>query len=208
MSKLGSLGARLHRGEREQRKDKDAVDETITEEIVTSLSDPDVYRAVIPEDGGAELEAVRSQLAAKRVELAELEAAPRPSGARAKVALLAVFDELEGEIAGLDEREAKLTPGPSPLAELIDHGPDMTKRWESKPVEAQRQIAAPAAYAGPAGLAEAGLVAARARAALGRVAGVVVVGRGEPASARREVFALPPAHLLAVAVVLLHPGPA
>ncbi|MGW1506013.1 recombinase family protein [Streptomyces mirabilis] len=120
---------------------KDAVDKIVTHDILTFLADPDVYRLITPEDGGAELEAVRSELAAKRAELAELKGAPTPTGAAAKLALIAMIDGLEAEITELEERETKLTPGPSPLAELFDHGPDVAKRWEARPVEVKRQIA-------------------------------------------------------------------
>lgn len=121
---------------------KEGVDRVVQGVVLGYLVREDVYAMVAPADGGAELEAVRSPLAAKRAELAELETAPRPQGARAKVAMLDMIDELEGEITELEERETRLTPGPSPLAELFDHGPDIEPRWKATPVEVKRQIAA------------------------------------------------------------------
>ncbi|MFJ9909695.1 recombinase family protein [Streptomyces sp. NPDC101152] len=120
---------------------KEAVDAVLTLDLIAFLSDPDVYRAITPEDGGAELDSVRAQLAAKRAELGELESAPRPSGARAKIAMLTMIEELEGEITELEDRETKLTPRPSPLAELFEYGPDIERRWKARPVEVRRQIA-------------------------------------------------------------------
>ena len=120
---------------------KEPVDKIVLHDLLAFLADEDVYRMITPEDGGVELEAVRSQLAAKRADLGELEAAPRPKSPRAALVMVAMIEETEGEIAELEERETKLTPGPSPLAELFDHGPDVAKRWEAKPVEIRRQIA-------------------------------------------------------------------
>jgi len=111
-------------------------------EITAYLARPEIYAAVLPEDQGAELDSVRAQLAGKRAELAELEAAPRPSGARAKVALLAMIEELEDEITALEARETELTPRPSAVAELFDYGPDVERRWKATPVAVQRQLAA------------------------------------------------------------------
>ncbi|SQD94650.1 hypothetical protein FMEAI12_2700006 [Parafrankia sp. Ea1.12] len=56
-----------------------------------------------------------------------------------------------------------------------------------------------------AGLGEVDLVADPARPVFDPVACVKVIGRGQPASARREVLVLPPDHLRPGAVVLLDP---
>jgi hypothetical protein len=122
---------------------KNPVDEILTHDLLAFLSDPDVYRAITPVDGGAELDSVRAQLAAKRAELAELEAAPRPPGARAKIALTAMIGELEAEITEMEKRETELTPRPSAVAELFgEYGPDIERRWKATPMEVQRKIAA------------------------------------------------------------------
>src|SRR5271165_2240174 len=59
-----------------------------------------------------------------------------------------------------------------------------------------------------AGLGQVDLVPGPSGPALDAVAGVGVVGGGEPLFTWREVLALPPAHLLPVPAVLLLPGPA
>lgn len=142
VSKRGKAPAYVCRDKGCTKIDKATTDRIITAEIIVFLARPEVYAAVLPEDGGAELDSVRAQLVGKRAELSELKAAPRPSGARAKIALLAMIEELEDEITALEARETELTPRPSAVAKLFDYGPDVERRWKATPVAVQRQLAA------------------------------------------------------------------
>jgi site-specific DNA recombinase len=120
---------------------KDEVDRFLNARIVRALSVPATYAALSPADAGEGLEAVRGALAAKRADLGELEAAPRPSTPRASLALVAALGELEGEIAELESEEAKLTR-PNPLAALFAPGPDVMARWKAADTAVRRQVAA------------------------------------------------------------------
>ncbi|WP_020121829.1 recombinase family protein [Streptomyces canus] len=121
--------------------DKEETDKIITPEIVRYLARPEVYHAVVPEDGGAELDQVRSQLTVKRAQLEAFENEDPETPAEARL-IARKIEKLEIEITDLEQRESELTPGPSPLAALFDYGPDVEKRWEAKPVAIKRQIAA------------------------------------------------------------------
>ncbi|MEU8866920.1 recombinase zinc beta ribbon domain-containing protein [Streptomyces umbrinus] len=122
------------------RINKEDTDRIVLAVILTYLARPEVYRVHTPEDGGAELAAVRAELAAKQSSRKAFEAEDPETPAEARL-IGRKIEKLSEDIARLEKREAALTPGPSPLAALFDYGPDVEKRWEAKPVEVQRQIA-------------------------------------------------------------------
>ncbi|MER5944168.1 recombinase family protein [Streptomyces sp. NPDC001928] len=117
--------------------------------ILEYLSREDVAGQLAPDADGSELTTVRAALASKRAELEEMEAAPRPSTARAKLAMISSMEELEDEITDLEKRESALLM-PDPLSQLIETGPGIVERWTATPVTAQRAIAA-ILFAGPLG---------------------------------------------------------
>jgi hypothetical protein len=123
------------------KTDKAATDKVITAEIVNYLAQPEIYHSVTPEDGGAELGTVRAQLAVKRADLQEMRDAPKPKKLTAVLLLADSIDDLEKEIAALERRETKLTPGPSAIGALFDYGPDVALRWAATPIPRQRRIA-------------------------------------------------------------------
>ncbi|MFJ8139209.1 hypothetical protein [Streptomyces sp. NPDC096013] len=90
--------------------------------------------------GGPEEQATRTELTGFRAELEELEAAPQPKTARARIQRTADMEELEQDIAVL---EAKLTT-PAPLADLIPADPeaDLIAWWQVADVHRQRAVAA------------------------------------------------------------------
>ncbi|WP_151475419.1 recombinase family protein [Streptomyces albicerus] len=123
------------------RIDKAEVDRLLTQRIIRALSREDVYAKLNPADAeDAALESVRDALRAKRAELGELEAAPTPAGARAKLAMIGAMDELEAEIAELEAEESRCT-APNPLASVFPPGPDVAARWEAADVATKRQVA-------------------------------------------------------------------
>lgn len=122
------------------RINKEETDRVVLAVIFGYLARPDVYQAITPEDGGAELAAVQAELAQKRVDLKATQAI-EPETLAEDRRLARREERLEEEIGRLARREVELTPGPSPLATLFEYGPDVEKRWEAAPVEVQRQIA-------------------------------------------------------------------
>ncbi|MFG2373720.1 recombinase family protein [Streptomyces sp. NPDC048504] len=93
--------------------------------------------------GGPEEQATRSELAGLRTELEELEAAPQPKTARARIQRTADMEELEQDIAVLENKLAKLTT-PAPLADLLPADPeaDLIAWWQAADVHRQRAVAA------------------------------------------------------------------
>ncbi|WP_394814225.1 recombinase family protein [Streptomyces dubilierae] len=122
------------------RINKEETDRIVLGVIFAYLARPDVYQAITPQDGGQELAAVQAELAVKRADLKETQEI-EPETLAEDRRLARREERLEEEVGQLERREAELTPGPSPLAALFDHGPDIEKRWEATPVEVQRQIA-------------------------------------------------------------------
>lgn len=122
---------------------KDAVDKIVTGEILGYLAQPEIYRAVIPADGGAELDSVRAQLATKQAQLKEFQREGDDAETLAEVRIIGrKIEKLETEITALEAKEIELTPRPSKLAELFgDYAPDVERRWKAAPVEVKRQIA-------------------------------------------------------------------
>ncbi|MEV7342913.1 recombinase family protein [Streptomyces sp. NPDC093544] len=90
----------------------------------------------------AEQEA-RTELASLRGELEELEAAPRPKTARARLTRTTDMEELETDIAALEVKLSKLT-APDPLTGILpsDPGTDLVQWWRSADVHEQRAVAA------------------------------------------------------------------
>ncbi|MCZ4509796.1 recombinase family protein [Streptomyces sp. ActVer] len=122
--------------------DKADTDRFLNGYITGALARPDTYAALAPADGENDaLAAVRAGLASKRAELAEMETAPRPAGARAKMAMIQTMDELEAEITELEADEARLTR-PNPLAAIFPPGPDVDARWTAADTAVKRQVAA------------------------------------------------------------------
>ncbi|MFI5880200.1 recombinase family protein [Streptomyces sp. NPDC051554] len=120
---------------------KEELDKIVLAEVLAYLARSEVYQAVIPEDGGAELDKVRAQLAATAAQLKAFEDEDPETPAEARL-IGRKIEKLSSEITELERREVELTPGPSPLAALFDYGPDVAARWNAKPIEVQRQIAA------------------------------------------------------------------
>lgn len=124
-------------------RNKAALDDLLTSEILALLSDPDVYQRLgSGDDGGTELGAVRAELARKRADLEETRNAETETLAEEK-RLARREERLETEVKQLEGRERELTR-PSPLADLFPGGPAETvaARWEATPIGAQRAIAA------------------------------------------------------------------
>ncbi|MFJ5266192.1 recombinase family protein [Streptomyces sp. NPDC088387] len=95
-----------------------------------------------PADGPEE-QATRAERDRLRRELDELEAAPRPKTARARLARTADIEEIEQDIAVLDATLTKLTE-PNPLAELLPSDPaaDLVAWWRAADLPRQRAVAA------------------------------------------------------------------
>jgi hypothetical protein len=75
--------------------------------------------------------------------LGELENAPQPKTARARIQRTADMEELETDIARLEAKLGKLTT-PDPLAEILpsDPGADLVAWWKAADVHRQRAVAA------------------------------------------------------------------
>lgn len=95
-----------------------------------------------PASGSQEQE-TRAELDGLRSELRELESAPRPKTARARLARTADMEELEQDIAALEAKLSKLT-APDPLTEILpsDPGTDLVAWWAAADVHRQRAVAA------------------------------------------------------------------
>ncbi|MFF3204545.1 recombinase family protein [Streptomyces sp. NPDC002962] len=112
--------------------------------ILAYLSVPHRHAALSRRpEAGTEESSARAELSRLRVELKELEAAPSPKTARARIARTADMEEIEMDIAALDVKLSKLT-APNPLAGLLpdDPGADLILWWKAAPVTAQRTVAA------------------------------------------------------------------
>ncbi|MER5397570.1 recombinase family protein [Streptomyces sp. NPDC002599] len=113
--------------------------------IIAYLSDPHQYeRLTRPSADSTEAEtAARSELATLKDELKELEAAPRPKTARARLTRTADMEELETDIIALEEKLARLS-APSPREGILptDPGTDMVAWWKAADIRRQRAVAA------------------------------------------------------------------
>ncbi|PZH16768.1 hypothetical protein C1I97_06025 [Streptomyces sp. NTH33] len=112
--------------------------------ILAYLSAPHRHAALSrrPEPGSDE-EAKRAELATLKDELEELEAAPRPKTARARLQRTADMEELETDIARLESELAKLTE-PDPLADILPSDPeaDLVQWWTAADITTRRAVAA------------------------------------------------------------------
>ncbi|MFD8392545.1 recombinase family protein [Streptomyces sp. NPDC059680] len=90
-----------------------------------------------------EQQATRAELAGLKSELDELENAPQPKTARARIQRTADMEELETDIARLEAELVKLT-APDPLAGILPADPeaDLVQWWTAADVQEQRAVAA------------------------------------------------------------------
>ncbi|MEU9641339.1 recombinase family protein [Streptomyces sp. NPDC048188] len=113
--------------------------------ILAYLSDPERYARLLRSaaDGTEEESALRAELADLRTELEELEAAPRPKTARARIQRTADMEELEQDIATRESQLVKLTAR-NPLEGVLptDPGADLVSWWKAADVQRQRAVAA------------------------------------------------------------------
>ena len=113
--------------------------------ILAYLSDPQRHaRLTRPSAESTEAEtAVRSELSTLKDELRELEAAPRPKTARARLQRTADMEEIEQDILTLEEKLARLA-APSPQKSILptDPGTDLVAWWKAADIRRQRAVAA------------------------------------------------------------------
>ncbi|MFD8261668.1 recombinase family protein [Streptomyces griseoluteus] len=113
--------------------------------ILAYLSEPRRYaRLVRSSADGTEAETeARAELAALKDELEELEAAPRPKTARARLQRTADMEELEQDVARLEAKLARLA-APSPLEGILPSDPeaDLVAWWRAADIHRQRAVAA------------------------------------------------------------------
>ncbi|MFG2349435.1 recombinase family protein [Streptomyces phaeochromogenes] len=90
-----------------------------------------------------EQQAAQAELFRLRRELKELEDAPRPKTAKARIALVSGMEEMETDIAALEAKLSRLT-APDPLTEILPSGSgtDLIEWWTSADVQRQRAVAA------------------------------------------------------------------
>jgi hypothetical protein len=90
-----------------------------------------------------EQETTRAELKRLRGELKELEEAPAPRTARARIQRTTDMEEIETEVAALEAKLDRLT-APDPLAGLLpdDPGADLVEWWKAAGVHRQRAVAA------------------------------------------------------------------
>jgi DNA invertase Pin-like site-specific DNA recombinase len=118
---------------------KDDIEAYATKVILAYLSRPDVHDALRRAEADSDaLQAVRGELAAARVRLAELADAAAvgeisiATAARAEPQILT-------SIAELERREAELVT-PSALHGFITPGTDAARRWAAAPISARREV--------------------------------------------------------------------
>ncbi|MGW0574807.1 recombinase family protein [Streptomyces sp. NPDC002920] len=112
--------------------------------LLSYLENPDRYTFLRrgPDTSGKE-QALQAELALLNGELKELEDAPRPATARARIQRTKDIEELETTAAELSAKLGKLIT-PAPLAALLPDEPitDVARWWKQTGVEKQRAIAA------------------------------------------------------------------
>jgi len=122
------------------RVDKAELDDLAEKAMLGFLADDAVYDRL--EGAGRDddrLQRVRNDLSVARIELDELRA--EVTAGRLSVAnLTAVGPGLEARVAALEARERELET-PSFLRGLIEPGKGVGRRWKTKPIETQREIA-------------------------------------------------------------------
>lgn len=112
--------------------------------ILRYLSAPHRHAALSRRpDPGSEEQTKRAEVDRLRGELEELEQAPAPKTARARIQRTADMEELETDISRLESELAKLTE-PDPLAEILPSDPetDLVQWWKAADVQDQRAVAA------------------------------------------------------------------
>lgn len=108
--------------------------------ILAYLSRPDVAAGLSATGDGAELSAVRADIATARANLEAFEAEDPETPAEARL-IARKIGKLETEIRELQARERSLT-APNPLASMFEPGTGAAERWQRTEVTAQRAIAA------------------------------------------------------------------
>jgi site-specific DNA recombinase len=122
------------------RVDKADLDELAETVLLDFLSRKDAYQGMTAADtDGAQLRAVRADLAVARSELDELRAGVA-AGRLAVANLTAVEPGLLARVKALQEQEQELTT-PSVLRGLFQPGPGAAKRWRSADPLIRRQVA-------------------------------------------------------------------
>lgn len=123
-------------------EDKPALDAILTAEILAVLSRPDVYAATAPSDATDDTErsTLRAELSSKRASLAAFEAEDPETPAEARI-IGRKIDALETDVTALEDKLRSLS-APSPLAALIEPGPDVAARWAAADVAVRRAVAA------------------------------------------------------------------
>lgn len=110
--------------------------------ILSYLAAPDRYAALRRPPQAIQAEApLRDELERLKAELKELEEAPAPKTARARIRRTSDMEELEEEIAEVESRLSALMM-PAPLAALLPADPikNVVRWWKSAGVEKQRAI--------------------------------------------------------------------
>lgn len=111
--------------------------------ILSYLAAPDRYAALRRPPGATQDEApLRDELKQLKADLKELEEAPAPRTARARIRRTSDMEELEEEIAEVESRLSALMM-PAPLAALLPADPikNVARWWKAAGVEKQRAIA-------------------------------------------------------------------
>lgn len=111
--------------------------------ILKYLANPGRHAALRRPDTGGKEKPMVAELARLRGELKQLEDAPKPKTARARIQRTEDIEEMETAIDQLEAKLSKLTT-PAPLAELLPAEPitDAVAWWTQMGVEKQRAIAA------------------------------------------------------------------
>lgn len=122
------------------RIEKPAVDEIVKGVILGYLARRDVYEGLTARNDSAELAAVAAELAELRAELAEAENATPATLAEARM-FGRLIEDLTSKVTDAEARQRELTT-PSELANLVEPGGDVAKRWEDAPISARRKAAA------------------------------------------------------------------
>jgi site-specific DNA recombinase len=122
------------------RVDADALDAFARESIAVWLGSRDIVRALLAAEGnGDALRAARRDLAAIKVELAELyEEAGGVTGMSAKLLNVTERNIKARESAAQDRVDHLATP--AVLRSILGTGPDIVARWRSAPLSAKREV--------------------------------------------------------------------
>lgn len=122
---------------------KEGVDAEVIGTLLAYLARPELYAAISADDtDDSESAAIRTELARRRSELAELEAAETETLAEARIIAKAVETQT-AKIRELEARQRDLAQ-PSRISEIFpaDADKDVAKRWADLPLTARRELAA------------------------------------------------------------------